>query len=81
MITRKTIALYVLNFRFWIYDGMNKQLFIKATLEKLIATQLVKKFPRFMEPEGSLPCHKEFATVPFLESDVSSQHQLPTQFP
>jgi len=32
-------------------------------LEKLV-TYLVKKYPTFMEPEGSLPCSEEPATGP-----------------
>jgi len=28
----------------------------RVLFEKLIVTQLVKKFPDFLEPEGSLPC-------------------------
>jgi len=46
----------------------------------LTVTQLVKKFPTFMDPEGSLPCSQEYATGPYLEPDASSPH-LPTAFP
>jgi hypothetical protein len=31
----------------------------QVLLEKLTGRQLVKKFPRFMEPEGSLPHSQE----------------------
>jgi hypothetical protein len=34
----------------------------RALLEKLTVTQLVKKFPPFMEPKGSLPCSQGPAT-------------------
>jgi hypothetical protein len=36
---------------------------------KLAVTQLVKKFPPFMEPEGSLPYSQEPATSPYPEPD------------
>jgi hypothetical protein len=33
----------------------------RVLLEKLTVTELVKKFPSFLEPEGSLPCSQEAA--------------------
>jgi len=41
--------------------------------EKLVVTQLVKKFPAFVEPGSSLPCSHVFATVPYPEPDGSIQ--------
>jgi hypothetical protein len=41
-------------------------------LEKLTAFQLVKKFPHFMESEGSLPQSQQPATCPYPEPDKSS---------
>jgi hypothetical protein len=37
----------------------------RVLLEKLTATQLVKKFPPYIESEGSLPCSQEPATGPW----------------
>jgi len=48
-------------------------------LEKLIFTQLVKKYPPFIEPEGSLPCSQQLLTGPCPMLDKSSQ-QFPTLF-
>jgi hypothetical protein len=46
-------------------------------LEKLIVTQLIKKYPAFfMEPEGSLPCSQKPAIGPYHEpAESSSPHQ------
>ena len=44
----------------------------RVLLEKPISTQPVKKFPAFMEPEGSLPCSQKPATCPCPETDQSS---------
>ena len=38
-------------------------------LEKLTGSRLVKKFPHFMEPEGSLPLSQAPATCPYPERD------------
>jgi len=43
-------------------------------------TQLVKKFPAFMEPEGSLLCSKEPTVGLHPEPDASNSH-LPILFP
>jgi hypothetical protein len=45
--------------------------------EKLIVTQLVKKYPAFfMEPEGSPPCSQKPATGPYPEpAESSSPHR------
>ena len=52
--------------------------------EKLTDPQLVKKFPTFMEPEGSLPLSLEPATCPYTEPDQSipclPSHFLKNQF-
>jgi hypothetical protein len=43
-------------------------LIFSTLFEKLIVTQLVKKYPVFfMEPEGSLPCSQKPATGPYPE--------------
>jgi len=42
---------------------------IRIVLEKLVVTQLVKKFPTFMQPEGSLECSQEPAPAPYPEPD------------
>jgi hypothetical protein len=39
-------------------------LWSRVLLEKLIVAQLVKKFPAFMAPEGSLPCPQDPAIEP-----------------
>jgi hypothetical protein len=36
-------------------------------LVELVVSQLLKKFPAFMEPENSLPCSQEPTTGPYLE--------------
>jgi hypothetical protein len=41
----------------------------KVLFEKLTVTQLVKKFPPFMEAEVSLPCSQEPAIGPYPEPD------------
>jgi len=46
----------------------------------LIVTQLVKKFPTFMEPWGSLQYSQDPATGHYSEPDESSPH-LPTLLP
>jgi len=44
---------------------------------ELTVTQLVKKFPPFMEPESSLPYSQQPATGSYPEPDASSS-RLPT---
>jgi hypothetical protein len=43
-------------------------------LEKLTVSQLVKKFPTFMEHESSLPYSQEPATGPYPEPDESNPY-------
>jgi hypothetical protein len=44
-------------------------------LAKLTVAQLVRNYPHFMKPEGSLPCSQEAATFPYCELDeFSPQH-------
>ena len=50
-------------------------------LEKLTGLQLVKKFPAFMEPEGSLPNSQAFATRPYPGLAQSSPHAHNTFLP
>ena len=45
-----------------------------TVLEKLTGFQLVKKFPHFMEPKGSLPHSQVPATCPYSEPAVSSPY-------
>ena len=45
-----------------------------ALLEKLTASHLVKKFPAFMEPEGSLPHSQVPSTCPYPEPARSSPY-------
>jgi len=49
-------------------------------LEKLTGSQLVKKFPHFMEPEGSLPQLQVSATCPYPDPDKSSPCPHPTSW-
>jgi len=46
----------------------------RTLLEKLTGFQLVKKFPHFMESEGSLPHSQEPATCPYPEPARSSPY-------
>jgi hypothetical protein len=46
----------------------------RALLEKLTCFQLMKKFPAFMEPEGSLPPSEVPATCPYPEPARSSPY-------
>jgi hypothetical protein len=46
---------------------------LSRALEKLIVTQLVKKFPVF-EPKDSLLCSQQPTTGPYSEPHVSSPH-------
>ena len=46
----------------------------RVLLEMLTGLQLVKKFPHFMEPEGSLPYSQASATCPYPGPTQSSQH-------
>lgn len=59
----------------WVLSPWNRVLF-----EKLIYTQLVKKSPPFIEPDGLLPCvHNSLPPVPFL-SQMSAVHTLQPYF-
>jgi len=44
----------------------------RTFFEKLIVTQLVKKYPFYIEPEGSLPYLQKPATGPYPEPGESS---------
>jgi len=46
----------------------------RVLLEKLTGLQLVKKFPHFMEPEGSSPHSQAHTTYPYAELAPSSPH-------
>jgi len=43
---------------------------------EVTVTQLVKKLPTLMEPEGSLLCSQEHTPVPYPESSASSPQLL-----
>jgi hypothetical protein len=48
----------------------------RIKFEKLIVTQLIRKHPAFMAPEGSSPCSQKSATGPYPEPDeFSSPHR------
>jgi len=49
-------------------------------LRSWLVLQLVKKFPAFLEPEGSSPYSQVPATCPYLEPTQSSPHN-PLPFP
>jgi hypothetical protein len=42
--------------------------------DNTVFTELVKKFPAFMKPEGLLPWSQESAIGPYLEYDASNPH-------
>jgi hypothetical protein len=46
----------------------------RGLLNKLTVTQLVKKFSVCNEPQGSLPCSQEHATVLYPEPHDSNPH-------
>jgi hypothetical protein len=47
----------------------------RILFEQLIVTQILEKYPFFMEPEGSLPCSQKPATGPYPEpAESSSPH-------
>jgi hypothetical protein len=50
----------------------------QSLLEKLIVSKLVRKFPHFMEPGGSLPHSQQPATCPYHEPAQSSPGPHPT---
>jgi hypothetical protein len=50
--------------------------FSRALLEKLIVTQLVKKFPAFYGTSRFLPCSQQPATGPYSKTDASSPHPI-----
>jgi len=52
----------------------------RGRLEKLKDSQLVKKFPAFMEPEGSLPHSQVPASCPCPELDQSSPYSPRNNF-
>jgi hypothetical protein len=49
----------------------------RVLLKRLTFTQLVKKFPLFMEPEASLQCSQQPARGPYPDPDVCSPHVPP----
>jgi len=49
----------------------------RVLLQKLTGSQLVKKFPALMEPEGSLPHSQVPETCPYPEPAQSSPYQFP----
>jgi len=46
----------------------------RVLVEKLTCLQIVKKFPTFMEPKGSIPDSKVPATCPFPQPDRFSPY-------
>jgi len=56
---------------------------LRVLTEKLIVSQLVKKFPAFMRPEGSLLCPQELATGPCSEAggiQSTTSHPISLRF-
>jgi len=51
----------------------------RVLIEKLIVTQQVKKFPTFLEPEGSFLWSQHSGTCPYPETDASNA-TLPPYF-
>ena len=52
----------------------------RVLLGKLTGSQLVKKFPHFMQPESSLPHSQVPATCPYPDPDHSSPCPPPSHF-
>jgi len=53
----------------------NRSPWSRVLLEKLTSSQMVKNFPYFMEPEGSLPHSPVPATCPYAQPARSSPYQ------
>jgi len=68
---------FIVIFHYWSLNYLHTP-WCRMLFEKLIVTQLVKKYPAlFMEPEGSSPCSQETATGSYSEPAVpSSPHRF-----
>jgi hypothetical protein len=59
-----------------IMDSRCKTPCSRTILDNVIVAQLIKKFPFFMDPEGSVLCSQELATPPCPQPDESSSHPI-----
>jgi hypothetical protein len=55
-------------------SSVNWQNWDRVLLQKLIGAHLIRRFPDFIESEGSLPCSKMPSTGPYPERNEPNSH-------